>query len=167
MLPDWYMYIYIYFFNNKPVLLFYWNVGNICMQRPECMSVSQSCLTLCDPMDCSPPGSSVHGISRYEYWSGLPFPPPGDLPDPEIKPTSPTPGDFPDSGIKALPLSFPSLAGGLFTTARPGKPRAWKDVYQTLKTVHIETHKGLWKMRRDFILLLHPNVLYILITSES
>ena len=32
----------------------------------------QSCLTLCDPMDCGPPGSSVHGIfSRQEYWSGL------------------------------------------------------------------------------------------------
>ena len=34
--------------------------------------VTQSCLTLCDPMDCSPPGSSVHGISQQEYWSGLP-----------------------------------------------------------------------------------------------
>ena len=30
---------------------------------------------------CSPPGSSVHGISQQEYWSGLPFRPPGDLPD--------------------------------------------------------------------------------------
>ena len=37
-------------------------------------------------MDCSLPGSSVHGISRPEYWSGLPFPSPGDLPDPRIKP---------------------------------------------------------------------------------
>ena len=32
---------------------------------------------LCDPMDCSQPGSSVHGFSRQEYWSGLPFPSPG------------------------------------------------------------------------------------------
>ena len=39
--------------------------------------VVQSCLTLCDPVDCSPPGSSVHGFSRQEYWSGLPFPSPG------------------------------------------------------------------------------------------
>ena len=45
---------------------------------------------LCDPMDCSPPGSSVHGIFfRHEYWCGLSFPPPGDLPDPGIKPMSP------------------------------------------------------------------------------
>ena len=36
-------------------------------------------------MDCSPPGSSVRGISRQEYWSGLLLPSPGDLPDPGIK----------------------------------------------------------------------------------
>ena len=39
--------------------------------------VAQSSLTLCDHMNCSPPGSSVHG---QEYWSGLPFPSPGNLP---------------------------------------------------------------------------------------
>ena len=48
----------------------------------------QLCPTLCNPMDCSLPGSSVHGILQQEYWSGLPFPPPGDLPNPEIKPLS-------------------------------------------------------------------------------
>ena len=37
-------------------------------------------------MDCSPPGSSVYGISRQEYWSGLPIPSPGDLLDPGTKP---------------------------------------------------------------------------------
>ena len=48
-------------------------------------SVTQSSLTLCDPMDCSLPGSSVHGILQEEYWSGLPFPLPGDLPNPGIE----------------------------------------------------------------------------------
>ena len=44
----------------------------------------------CNPMNYSPPGSSVHGIfSRQEYWSGLPFLPPGDLPHSGIEPTSP------------------------------------------------------------------------------
>ena len=33
--------------------------------------VSQLCATLSDPMDCSPPGSSTHGFSRQEYWSGV------------------------------------------------------------------------------------------------
>ena len=36
----------------------------------------QSCPTLCDPIDDSPPGSPVPGFSRQEHWSGLPFPSP-------------------------------------------------------------------------------------------
>ena len=44
---------------------------------------------LFDPMDCSLPGSSVRGIFQQEYWSGLPFPSPGDLPNPGIEPRSP------------------------------------------------------------------------------
>ena len=61
---------------------------------------AQSCPILSDPMDYSPPGSSLHGISRQEYWSELPFLPPGYLPDPGIKPTSP---------------ESPTLAGRFFT----------------------------------------------------
>ena len=45
------------------------------------------------------------GFPRQEYWSGLPFPPPGDLPAPGIKPVS------------------PASAGRFFTTEPPGKPR--------------------------------------------
>ena len=46
----------------------------------------QSCLTLCNYMDCSPPDSSVHGIiSRQECRNGLPFPSPGDLRNSGIK----------------------------------------------------------------------------------
>ena len=51
--------------------------------------VTQSCPTLCDPMDCNPPDASVHGIFQARYWSGLPFPSPGDLPNPGIEPGSP------------------------------------------------------------------------------
>ena len=62
----------------------------------------QSCLTLCDPMNCI-----AHQVplsmefSRQEYWSGLPFPTPGNLPHPGTKPTS---------------LASPVLAGRFFTT---------------------------------------------------
>ena len=42
-----------------------------------------------DPSDCSPLGSSVLGFPKKEYWNGLPFPFPEDLPDPGIEPTSP------------------------------------------------------------------------------
>ena len=48
----------------------------------------QSGQTLCNSMDNSQPGSSVQEFSRQEYWRGLPFPSPGDLPDPGIKPAS-------------------------------------------------------------------------------
>ena len=49
-------------------------------------SVTQSCPTLCNPMDYTTPGSSVHGIVQARILSGLPFPSPGDLPDPGIEP---------------------------------------------------------------------------------
>ena len=53
-----------------------------------CARVSQSCLTLCNPMTvvCQVPLSM--GFYRQEYWSGLPFPSAGDLPDPGIEPAS-------------------------------------------------------------------------------
>ena len=60
------------------------------------MLVAQSCLTLRNPVDCSPPGSSVHKeFPGKKYWSGLPFPSPADLPSPGIKPASHAwPGGF-------------------------------------------------------------------------
>ena len=45
------------------------------------------------------------GFPKQESWSGLPFPPPGDLLNPEVK------------------LTFPVLAGGFFTAEPPGKPK--------------------------------------------
>ena len=54
-----------------------------------CAKLLQLCPALCDTMDYSPPGSLSMGFSRQEYWSGLPFPPPGALPDPGIELVSP------------------------------------------------------------------------------
>ena len=63
----------------------------------------QSCPALCDPMDCNPPGSSVHGIfqARILEWVAMPSPP----------------GDLPDLGIKPVSLASPALVGGFFTTS--------------------------------------------------
>ena len=61
-----------------------------------------SCPTLCDPVDCSPPGSSVHGILQARILEWVPCPPPGDIPNP---------------GIKTASLRSPALAGGFFTTS--------------------------------------------------
>ena len=51
--------------------------------------VNQLCPSLCDPMGYSLPVSLSMEFSRQEYWSGLPFPSPRDLPYPGIKPGSP------------------------------------------------------------------------------
>ena len=51
--------------------------------------VTQSCRTLGDPMDCTCQTSPSMGLSRQDYWSGLPFPSLGDLPNPGIEPRSP------------------------------------------------------------------------------
>ena len=45
-----------------------------CMKVKSESEVAQSCPTHSNPMDCSLPGSSIHGFSRQEYWSGVPFP---------------------------------------------------------------------------------------------
>ena len=52
--------------------------------------VVQSCLTLCDLWTVAHQAPPSMGFSRQEYWSGLPFPSPGDLPNPGIEPRSPT-----------------------------------------------------------------------------
>ena len=63
--------------------------------------------TLCDPMDCSPPGFSVHGILQVRYWIELPHPPPEDLPNP---------------GIERLSPASPCTAGRFFSIEPPEKP---------------------------------------------
>ena len=68
--------------------------------------VTQSCPTLCDSVDCSPPGSSVHGILQA-------FSSPGDLTDPEIEPRS------------------PALQAEALTSEPPGKPRIFQFIIFT------------------------------------
>ena len=51
--------------------------------------VAQSCPTLYNPTDCSPPGSSVHGILQARILEWIAIPSPGDLPDPAIESESP------------------------------------------------------------------------------
>ena len=64
-----------------------------------------SCVWLfCDPIDCGPPGSSVHGIPQARILGWVPIP---------------SPGDGPRSGMEP---SSPALTGGFFTTEPPGKP---------------------------------------------
>ena len=68
---------------------------------------AQSCLTFMTPWTIAHQAPLSMGFSRQEYWSALPFPPPGDLPN---------------SGIKPASLGSLALAGRFFTTEPPGKP---------------------------------------------
>ena len=58
------------------------------VQSPQ-SEVAQLCPTLVTPWTVARQAPLSVGFSRQEYWSGLPFPSPGDLPDPGIKPRSP------------------------------------------------------------------------------
>ena len=88
-------------------------------------SVAQSCLTFCDPLDCSPPGSSAVEFFRQAYWSGLSFPLPEDLLDTGIEPV------------------FSCIAGRFFTTEPSGKPihRIYIHPYIPIHTyIHLYAH---------------------------
>ena len=72
--------------------------------KNACMLSCLSCVLLFVTLGTL--GPPVHGFSRQEYWSGLPCPPPRDLPHPGIEPVS---------------LTSPALAGGFFTTSATWK----------------------------------------------
>ena len=75
--------------SGLPLILHYGELYSYFIIYHNISDVTQSSPTLCDPMDfiaCQSPPSM--GFSRQEYWSGLPFPSPGDLPNPGIEPGS-------------------------------------------------------------------------------
>ena len=88
--------------------------------------VAQSCLTLCDSIDGSLPGSRSMGFSRQEYCSGLPFPSPGDLPNPVIEPWSPA--------LQTDALPSEPLGKSVSTKCSKMKHNKTKYVYRRLLT---------------------------------
>ena len=93
----------------------------------------QLCQTLCDPMDCSQPGSSVWGFSRQEYWNGLPCPPPGDLHEPGLEPGS------------------PALKADFFTTELSRKPSTYCIcVYYFYSSIILIKYNGCLKNKSNF-----------------
>ena len=90
-----------------------------------CVLVAQLCLTLCDPMDCTLPGSSIHGIlqARKLEWVAISFP------------TSP---------------ASPALVGGFFTSAPTGKPMGTSCQHLLLTKIFEEIRTGTWKSELGF-----------------
>ena len=116
---------------------------------------------MCSVMsDCATPCPVAHqvplsmGSPRQENWSGLPFPHPGDLLDPGIKPMSP---------------ASPALAGGFFTTEPPGKPLYILYTHTYITTINIflitekkpegqRTKKPSGKIRKIFVQVVHKEI---------
>ena len=92
-----------------------------------CAKLLQSCPTLWDLMDCSPPGTSVHGVLRER--SRLLGPPPGGLPDP----------GFALSSLESL-----ALAGGSLPLVPPGKPLSKWDALLSFSLAIVGSDFKLW-----------------------
>ena len=93
------------FLCNSTLMPNSWKMMKLTLSPPprEMLLLFRGCrFWLCNPMDCNPPGSSVHGILPRRILEWLSFPSPGDLPDPGIA---------------------PALAGRFFTPEPPGKPK--------------------------------------------
>ena len=92
--------------------------------------VTESCPTLCYPMTwdrCLAYQAPLFlGFLRHEYWSGLPFPSLGDLPNSEVESTS------------------PALAGVFFTAQSPGKPLVSGEGVAVSRRAMKEKHRVLW-----------------------
>ena len=107
-------------------------VWGVCVCVCMCVLVTQSCSTLCNSIDCSPPGSSAHAIFPARILEWVVFPSPGDLLDPWIKPESPA---SPVSQADSLPLKHQE------------SPHM---VYSVLKSYAVKLHpfahivEGLW-----------------------
>ena len=145
---------------------------------------AQSCLTLCHPMDCSQPGSSVHGIlqARILEWVSIFFSRGSSWPRDwthdswvscfagrfliTMPPGTPTPGDLPNSGIK--PRS-PALQAESLPAEPPGKPKntgvgslsLLQKIFQTQ-----ELNQGLLHYRQILYQLSYQGSPYIFIGNK-
>ena len=105
-------------------------MGSFSFQPLLCVLVTQSCLTLCNPIDCSHQAPLSMEFPRQEYWSGLPFPSPEDLPD------------LPDPGIET---GSPALQADSLSSQPSWK--LWDLFHSSLHSVcllHCREPEGRW-----------------------
>ena len=88
-----------------------------------------SCLTLCDPMHCSLPHSSILGISQARVLEWVAFPSPEGLPDPGIEPGSPT------LQADSLPIELPGKPGHFMLTIINANPKEDEELTHEKKSI--------------------------------
>ena len=115
--------------NNNSVAL----ARNSSSSTYVCVLAAQSCPTPCNPVHCICQASLSMELSRQEYWSGLPFPSPGDLPSP---------------GIKA---GSPALQADPFLSEPPGKPTTAALVATNISQSWV-THSSGWSNGRESLI---------------
>ena len=135
------MYFYLLNFKNCVIYILWKHV--FALKGKVKVKIAQSCLTLCEPMDCKE-------FSRQEYWSTQPFPSPGDLPNPGIKPRCPTlhadsllaelPGKPKNTGVNSL-----FLIQGIFPTQESNRSflHCRRILYQLSYQGHFERNMKL------------------------
>ena len=110
---DVYVEVFSFLFYFSGIYFLPFCVSPVITHYRSCKLFSLVCAVLSCIWLFSTPRTVAHQVplslefSRHEYWSGLPFSSPGDLPDPGIEPMSP---------------ASPALASGFFTSVSPGKP---------------------------------------------
>ena len=119
-----------------------------------CVLVAQSGLTLCNPMDCSPPGSSFRGILQARILKWVAFPSPGDLPHPGMELRSPA------LQMDCLPLSHQGSPGLHSVTRYSCPPRTSECLERRSLQLSLIKVKSHWirvgtKSHNAFFLILH------------
>ena len=136
------------------IVVFFYGCYNL-LRTYMCAKSLQSCLILCDPMDCSPQAPLSMGFSRQEDWSGLTFPSPGDLPDPGIEPTS---------------LVSPALAGKDYLPRVPPlcmlSHFSHVQLFVTPRTIVLQAHPSMGFPRQDTGVGCHFILQGIFLTQE-
>jgi len=121
------------------------HISSVCVCVCVC-SVIWSCPTLCNPMDWSHQAPPSMEFFRQEYWSGLPFPSPGDLPNPGIKPPT------------------PALAGRFFATSITLEAPCFFCTFPLLLNVYNKSteREYLFNLLKDFLLMTQKFAYYFL-----
>ena len=102
-------------------------------------------------MNCSLPGSSVHRILQARYWSGLLFPPPGDLPDSRMESVSLMSPALADRFFTVEPLGKSHVTAFYINTQEHQRMRMWSRKHPKGSNAGLLTVQGSWCVARQLL----------------